>query len=110
MLGDVSASYSLRDVLALRTYSDGALSDGAESQQSSSCGGGSASLSSDECNPYVRSENCSYECSLLHDPPDGYNGSCEFVEENCGGEYELLNYLQFMDCHLGPSLRVRAMT
>jgi hypothetical protein len=42
----------------------------------------------------------------LHEPPPEYNSSCEFIEANCADEYELLNYLQFMDCHLGPNVRV----
>lgn len=102
-MGDVSASYTARSALAVAM-------DGEGGSQSSSCGGGggSVSSSSEECGlAEVRIENCSYDCSLLHEPPAGYNGSCEFIEENCGDEYELLNYLYFMDCLLGPSLRVR---
>ena len=59
------------------------------------------------CSPGERNESCTYECSLLHEPPPEYNSSCEFIEANCADEYELLNYLQFMDCHLGPNVRVR---
>ena len=58
------------------------------------------------CSPGERNDSCTYECRLLHEPPPEYNSSCEFIEANCADEYELLNYLQFMECHLGPSVRV----
>ena len=58
------------------------------------------------CSPGEGSDNCTYECGLLHELPPEYNSSCEFIEANCADEYELLNYLQFMDCHLGPNVRV----
>ena len=105
ILTHASANPSLRSILATdQTSRYDILENDVRTQQSTCRGDGSTS---DElCNPGERNENCTYECSLLHDPPAGYRDSCEFVEENCDGEYELLNYLQFVECHLGPNLRV----
>ena len=100
----MSAGHSMRSVLTADPASQSSIKED-NSQPANTCGGGSVSTQS-ECSNGERNENCTYECSLLSDPPAGYSSSCEFIEENCDGEYELLNYLQFMECHLGSSLRV----
>lgn len=76
--------------------------------QQGTCGNTNSYEDTGECDPEEKTENCTYECRLLHEPPRGYTDLCEFVEENCGDEYELLNYLQFMNCHLGTNLRVHS--
>lgn len=101
----VSANPSLRNILATDPASrHDILGDDARTQKGT-CGG-DGSTTDELCSAGERNENCTYECSLLRDPPVGYHDSCEFVEENCDGVYELLNYLQFVECHLGPNLRV----
>ena len=95
----------MRNILTVDTSSHYNTLGSEASDQRSSCGGG-PSTSDELCSPEERSDNCTYECNLLHDPPAGYNNSCEFIQENCDGEYELLNYLQFVECILGPNLRV----
>ena len=97
ILVDGSPSYPIKSIIAT-SHSD-ILSSEVRTQQDT-CG---STGNSDGCTP---GENCTYECSLLHEPPPEYNNSCQFIEENCGDEYELLNYLQFIDCHLGPNLQV----
>ena len=97
ILVDGSPGYPIKSIRAV-AHSN-MLGSGARTQQDA-CG---STGNSEGC-----TENCSmsYECSLLHEPPPEYNNSCDFIKENCDDEYELFNYLQFIDCHLGPNLRV----
>ena len=100
-LVDCSPSYPTKSIMA-SSHSD-ILGNEARTRQDT-CG---STGNSGGCPPTgERNESCTYECSLLHEPPPEYNNTCEFIEANCADEYELLNYLQFMDCHLGPNLRV----
>lgn len=94
-----SPSHTTRTIMVAASQSDILLSEARA--QRSSCGSPTDNI--DECTP---GENCTYECSRLHELPPEYDSSCEFIEENCGDEYRLLNYLQFVDCHLGSKLRV----
>ena len=105
ILIDVSAGHSIKSTLAATPVSRyDSLGDEARTQLGT-CGSANTNV---ECNPGDVNNSCTYECDLLHDFPDKYNNSCKFIEDNCAGEYELLNYLQFMECHLGPNLRVIA--
>ena len=99
-LVDCSPDYTRRNSLAA-SHSD-ILGNEARTQQDT-CG---STDNSGGCSLGEKNESCTYECSLLHELPPEYNSSCEFIEENCADEYELLNYLQFVDCHLGPNVRV----
>lgn len=101
-LVDCSPSYPPKSIMA-SSHSD-ILGNEARTRQDT-CG---STGNSGGCTltPGERNESCTYECSLLHERPPEYNSTCEFIEANCADEYELLNYLQFMDCHLGPNLRV----
>ncbi len=41
-------------------------------------------------------------CSNIRDVPNAlYNNSCQVVQAECEGTYELFNYLQFVTCDLG---------
>lgn len=101
ILIDCSPSYPTKSIMA-SSHSD--ILDNEARTRQDTCG--SADNSGGCTVTGERNENCTYECSLLNEPPSEYNSTCEFIEANCNDEYELLNYLQFVDCHLGPNLRV----
>ena len=40
------------------------------------------------------------ECVDVHNPPPGYNSSCEYVRKNCQDKHELIPYLEIVMCYL----------
>lgn len=57
-------------------------------------------LLSEDLGGGVGDEDNGTECSSPRDEHNGYNSSCDYVLDQCGGEAQLFDYLRFVTCDL----------